>query len=137
MQITGITPSDFQLAVHKANIAYGGNLTAEITSVQSPTRFRARVVPVQSGAQTEAVGISAPGARKSWSGRRIKAACWHAYRDVMIEVFNINPDARIYTGMAKYKGREGFEANYPRTADQNIGSMVQPAYMPDLCECEK
>lgn len=137
MQITGITPDDFRLAVQKANVAYDGNLTAEIGSQQSATRFRARVVPVQSGASTMPAGISALGARKSWSGRRIKAACWHAYRDVLIEVFAINPDARVYTAMAKYKGVDSFNEQFPRTADQNIGSMASPAYMPDLCECEK
>lgn len=137
MQITGITPDQFVEAVRKASMSYGGNLTAEIGSIQSPTRFRARVVPVQSGASTEKAGISAPGARKSWSGRRIKAACWHAYRDAMIEVFAINSNARIYTALAKYRGIEGFEANYPQTADRNIGSVAAPAYMPELCECEK
>jgi hypothetical protein len=137
MQITGITPLQFADAVRKVSVSYGDNLDYEVTSQQSSTRFRARVIPVVSGATTCSPGVSAPGARKSWSGRRIKAACWHAYRDVMIEVFNINPSARIYTGMAKYKGIDGFNENYPRTADQNIGSMMSPAYMPDLCECEK
>lgn len=137
MQITGITPDQFVLATMQTALKYGDNLRAEIGSRQSPTRFRARVVTVQSGAATLPAGISAPGARKSWSGRRLNAACWHAYRDVMIAIFEANPDARIYTAMAKYKGIDGFNANYPQTADQNIGSMASPAYMPELCECEK
>lgn len=137
MQITGITPHQFLEAVRKVSARYGDNLDAEFGSQQSATRFRARVVPIVSGATTCAPGVSAPGARKSWSGRRIKAACWHAYRDVLIEVFAINPDARVYTAMAKYKGVDSFNEQFPRTADQNIGSMMSPAYMPELCECEK
>lgn len=64
------------------------------------------------------------------------AACWHAYRDVMLAVFAINPDARIYTGLAKYRGLAGFLDHFPATAGENIGSMVQPAYMPELCDCD-
>lgn len=134
MQITGITPAEFTEAVTKAGINYNGNLEAQITSVQSPTRFRARVVPKTS---SSAPKTPAPGARLSWSGRCVKAACWHAYRDAMYAVFAINPKARVATSMAVYKGIEGFEAQYPQTGDQNIGSMMQPAYMPDLCDCER
>lgn len=137
MQITGITPEQFSCAVAEAAKLYQGNMRAEFSSVQSNTRFRARIVPYQSGAAFLPVGVPAPGARLSWNGRRIKASCWHAYRDVMIEVFRINPKARIATGLAVYKGIEGFEANYPRTAYMNIGSMMSPAYMPDLCDCEQ
>lgn len=133
MQITGITPQQFTDAVAKASVKYDGNLTAEITSVQSANRFRARVIPKMS---SSAPKTPAPGARKSWNGRCLKAACWHAYRDAMYEVFAINPQARVYTAMATYKGIDGFESQYPATADQNIGSMMQPAYMPDLCNCE-
>lgn len=134
MQITGITPDQFIDAVAKAGVQYDDNLVAEITSVQSPTRFRARVVPRHS---SFAPKTPAPGARLSWQGRCVKAACWHAYRDAMYAIFAINPKARIQTSMATYKGLEGFEDIYPNTADQNIGSMMQPAYMPDLCDCEK
>lgn len=76
-----------------------------------------------------------PGARRSWSGRRMPVACWHAYRDVMAAVFAEHPDARIRTSMANYVGRAGFEDLYPGTAYINVGSQVSPAYMPDLCEC--
>lgn len=136
MQITGITPEQFSDAVAKTTGWYGNNLRAELGSVQSATRFRARVVAIESGAASLPAGESAPGARRSWTGRRMPAACWHAYRDVMYAIFAINPNARIATGMAVYRGLAGFESTYPATADQNIGSMMQPAYMPDLCDCD-
>lgn len=139
MQITGITPDQFtQIVARVGSRDYEHNLDPQITSVQSPTRFRARVVCYESGANLKHLnGMSAAGARKSWTGRRLTAACWHAYRDVMLGIFEVNPNARVYTAMAKYVGLDGFQANYPRTADQNIGSMMTPAYMPELCECEK
>lgn len=143
MQITGITPDQFQLAIDKANVNYQGNLRAEIGSQQSATRFRGRVILQSTGYQLygrKDTSLLAPGQRRSASAfsgqRRINAVCWHGYRDVLIELFNINPDARVYTAMAKYKGRDGFEANYPATGWHNIGSMAYPVTMPELCDCE-
>lgn len=139
MIITGISAQQFGEAVEKLSAAtYGDNLRVEVGRVYSGNRFAARVIPRDSGARMfgQKIKTSAPGARKSWSGRRINAACWHAYRDAILAVFDINPDARVYTTMAKYVGRDGFMDNYPRTADKNIGSLAQPAYMPELCDCE-
>jgi hypothetical protein len=45
----------------------------------------------------------------------------------------VNPNAVIRSGLAVYKGVDGFEETYPATAHQNIGSMFQPAYMPEQC----
>lgn len=76
------------------------------------------------------------GAKRSNTGRRIAACCWHAHRDVMIALFSENPDALLVTAMARYEGRSGFEALYPATGDVNTGSMAQPLYYADACECE-
>src|SRR5215207_5508272 len=136
MIITGISAEQFTNAIDKLSAStYGDNLRAEVGRVYSGNRFAARVIPKDSGARMfgQQIKTSAPGAHKSWSGRRINAACWHAYRDAILAVFNINPDARVYTSMAKYVGRDGFMSAYPQTADKNIGSMMQPAYMPELC----
>lgn len=76
------------------------------------------------------------GARRSWTGRRMPAACWHTWRDVLREVFERYPDAVANTSMARYEGLAGFERTYPQTANQNIGSMMQPAYMSELCDCD-
>lgn len=65
------------------------------------------------------------GVKRSWSGRRGPWACWHSYRDAMRAVLTEYPHATIKTGLATYKGLDGFEQTYPGTA----------AYMPDLCDC--
>lgn len=137
MQITGVSPEQFTQIVARVGAAkYQHNLAAEITSIQSPKRFRARIVPYESGAKFLPVGQPACGARLSWNGQRIKAACWHAFRDVLMQLFTEFPEARVYTSMAKYKGMDGFLANYPPTGHQNIGSMASPVTMPQLCDCE-
>jgi hypothetical protein len=76
-----------------------------------------------------------PGARTSWTGRHAHAVCWHAYRDVLAELFERFPKARVRTALAVYRGLEGFERDYPTTAYRNVGSQMQPAYMPELCDC--
>jgi hypothetical protein len=141
MQITGITKGQFEAAVAKAAAThYNDNLRPEFGTEYSTTRFRARVLPKQTGNQ---MGLAteelAPGQRRSANVmggmRRVNAVCWHAYRDVLIEVFNINPNAKVRTGMAKYLGRESFYELFPETGRVNIGSMMYPVTMPECCDC--
>lgn len=141
MIITGITSAEFEQAVVKAGtLFYNDNLRAEFGTHYSSRRFTARVLPKQTGAKLGLpVEELAPGQRRSanvMSGqRRVNAVCWHAYRDVLIEVFNINPDAKVRTAMAKYLGRESFYENFPETGRHNIGSMMYPVTMPECCDC--
>lgn len=140
MQITGITKGQFEAAVTKAGCLYNDNLRPEFGTEYSPRRFRARVMLKQTGYQ---MGLAteelAPGQRRSGNvlggQRRVNAVCWHAYRDVLVELFNIEPNAKVRTGMAKYLGKEGFYSNFPETARQNIGSMMYPVTMPECCDC--
>lgn len=74
-------------------------------------------------------------ARTSWTGRRTNAACWHAWRDAIRAILTEYPHAVVTTSQARYEGLEGFEDTYPGTAHNNIGSMMQPAFMPELCSC--
>lgn len=128
MEIIGVTLEEFRSAIATVTAEYGGNLVIhDDAKAISGRSCRGRVVVNDS---------RGPGARWSWSGRHGKWACWHAYRDVLTEIFDINPDARVRTSLAHYVGRDGFESSYPATAYKNIGSMFQPAYMPELCECD-
>lgn len=131
MEIKGVPLDDFRAIVdHVSRTMYGGNLIThkdakDLHGVRTP-RIRARVGVLSS---------RAPGARRSWTGRRMPAACWHAYRDVLAELFHRFPAAVVRTGMEKYDGAAGFLANYPQTGRRNIGSAFQPATMPELCDC--
>jgi hypothetical protein len=47
-----------------------------------------------------------------------------------------DPSAIVRTAMATYRGADGFLTEFPATADRDVGSMIAPAFMPELCECE-
>jgi hypothetical protein len=47
--------------------------------------------------------------------RRVSAVCWHGHRDFMLAVFAVNPDARIKTALADYRGADDFERKYRAT----------------------
>jgi len=128
MQISGVNRTTFESVVQRVSERnYNGNIAYAHTSDQSDTRFRGRIV---------AKASRGAGTRRSWSGRRGPWACWHVTRDVLTEFFNENPDAKVTTSMAKYIGKAGFLSEYPATAYINIGSMVSPAYMDELCDCD-
>lgn len=142
MQITGLSPAQFLDIVAKVSPQYGDNLRPEFGSQQSSTRFRARVVLESTGYQLYGKGKKlAPGQRYSGNAltgqRRINAVCWHAYRDVLMALFDQFPKARVATALAIYRGKDSFYDLFPATGDHNIGSMACPQYMPDLCECEE
>lgn len=56
--------------------------------------------------------------------RRVAAVCWHGHRDFLRALFDVNPDARVRTALADYRGREGFEREYLSTFGQGNGYHV-------------
>lgn len=48
-------------------------------------------------------------------GRRLYAACWHAHRDVMRELFDTWPRATLISALATYRGAEDFDVSYRGT----------------------
>lgn len=151
MQITGVSLNDFDKTVQDVSERlYKGNLVThqdskDLGGVRAP-RIRARVT-VKSIGYHEGLPVSEtlPGVRRSSSEfsrnangdlRRVHAACWHAYRDVLTELFERHPKAVVRTAMAKYEGAAGFEYAFPATGYTNIGSLVFPMYAREACDCE-
>lgn len=130
MQITGVHLNEFVTVVEEVSrLVYDHNVRVkDFTDLGGKQRPRIRV-------SLKAGNSHMPGARRSWSGRRMPVACWHVFRDVFNVCFESHPDAVIRTGMAVYNGRAGFLDAYPQTGKVNIGSQIQPAFMPELCEC--
>lgn len=134
MEIKGLEPYQFEQIVRDvSNIHYDGNVIVG-WGQWGPTmlggtgkRFRGRVI-VQSS--------RGKGARRSWSGRRMPAACWHVFRDVVRATLAAYPGATFRTAMAYYTAAN-FEATYPATGYTNIGSMMAPVTMPELCDCDR
>lgn len=122
MNISGVSADQFgDLVCAVSRREYDGNLipvdVVDLGGVRRP-RIRGRIAVRDSYAY---------GARTSASGRHGKWASWHAYRDVLAELFLLHPRALVVTGIARYDGRQGFEDNFPRTANTNKGSVMVPA----------
>jgi hypothetical protein len=75
------------------------------------------------------------GHRLSHSGRRLVSACFHVHYDVMKELFEQFPDARIVTCHADYRGKSDFEKKWSSVGYKNIGSIMQPMCFEEACEC--
>jgi hypothetical protein len=129
-----VTTSDVAYALGRCNVhsAYDGNL-----------RFK-RLEDTPRGVQfTIMVHASdKPGARRSYHGRRIAAACWHAHRDLLAALFDMCPDAIISTGARRNDGKRtvyvrqaGFFRDFPETGHVNIGSMFEVCEYQDACDC--
>jgi hypothetical protein len=67
--------------------------------------------------------------------RRVHAVCWHGHRDYMLAIFKREPEARIKTMWADYRGMDNFMDKYPQTAYQNVGSMMYPRRAYEICNC--
>jgi hypothetical protein len=80
---------------------------------------------------------SKPGGRRSNTGRKIAAACWHVHREFMRHLYDIAPEAVIQSALATYRGVQDFEETFEATGDGNIGSAFEPQAMRTACECEE
>jgi len=128
MIISGITRTELFAVVEKLNAPalYDGNIVVENCETKNVKGDRLSV-------KLGTADSKRHGSRRAWSGRHGKWLCWHGFRDVFRESFNVNPNAVIRTGKAVYRGSEDFEEVYPSTGHQNVGSMAEPAYMPEMC----
>lgn len=138
MEVKGITADQVRWAVEMVNARYDGQLELkpgnypnyeqirELNRARNRVSFTLKVKDVR----------NKPGARRGHE-RRINAACWHLNRDLYVELFKINPDAKITTALSTYDGWEDFLAKYPATGDKNIGSNFQPLYMAQACNCHE
>lgn len=146
MQFRKVTVAQLEAAIQQANQDHGYSLELSFTSGRDGN-FRARIVPtsareIVNGRDT---GELAPGARYSpnpfaENPRRVKAACWHAFRDVLSALFEMAPDAIVRSGLGRegaivYNGKAEFEATYPATRYRNVGSEMYPQQFGSLCAC--
>lgn len=127
MIVSGVTAQDIRDVVAKLNATdYDGNVVIERldTLNQKGTRHTLKLGTADSRKH---------GSRRAGSGRHGKWLCWHGFRDVVRAIMAVNPDAKVRSAAAVYNGSVGFERVYPSTAERNVGSWVEPAYMPDMC----
>lgn len=133
MRILRVSEHDIRHAVALANLHYEGNLEVDnlepITQDGKSFQVKLRV----KSSRGAGAHHSAP---NGWrDGRRTVALCWHAYRDVLTELFSLKPDAKVRTAMARYDGMTGFIDRYPETYFAQAGSVMYPSTYGTLCEC--
>lgn len=64
------------------------------------------------------------------SQKRSTSACWHVHGDFFDTLWDISPDAIIYSNGVKMTGK------YDNWQDRNIGSQMFPVYFSESCECK-
>jgi hypothetical protein len=67
--------------------------------------------------------------------RRVHAVCWHGFRDFFRACFAVEPEARFYTALDKWKGSADFEARYRESGCRNIGVPIAPVFAAEACRC--
>ena len=80
-------------------------------------------------------------ARRSGSGRRLKATCYHGFRDFHLALWRQGAKSITTVGphgaRITYKNVEQFRNDLQAFAIKNVGTMIEPAFMIKLCECDE
>jgi len=120
----------------------GFHYTARIPLGEQVEVWSTRLVPDAASKRKKADDLYPAGVlvRSTFSGkgtgrRRAYAACYHAHGHFMRALFDMNPNGRIVTEVARYNGMEGFNENAPVVGYMNRGSSAQPEQYRELCDC--
>lgn len=136
MKATHCSQADLDKALETVNQKYDNNIRFNPDS-DGPTRFTLRAKLKAERRSNKGCALSThymmslyPGSifgeqKKRYTG----AACWHVHGDFFDALFEVNPNAVVYSRgnrIDKYYGNwENFE----------IGSRMYPVYASDCCEC--
>jgi hypothetical protein len=168
MEIRGLTLEQIQQAIQEVNhlyYGYNGNIT--LGNALGYGYVDAESLNNRGDAFKVGLGVESsrrPGARVSpemyfygsdtRKPRRVASPCWHANRDFIRAIFEINPDARIRTALTntddfaawseylgygrkrQYTGSEHFEDLYQYT-DKNIGNSFSHVAHSEACNCDE
>lgn len=72
-------------------------------------------------------------ARRAASGRRLKALCYHGWRDLVLKLFEMGA-TRVQSTMGDWRTPDEFRWQLPDLYSVNAGSMMQPRAFGQLCE---
>ena len=107
---------------------FQGNITIK-TEPEKVQRDGRLVVHVRLGVKSS----SGPGGRRSREGRKIAAACWHAYGEFFDALAAADPECEIQ--VSNLNDRKWLLAEDHGWQDSNIGSMYCPLRHSEACEC--
>jgi hypothetical protein len=107
MQVSGLSLSQFRACTYYISaVKYGSNIIVHPDAHERPAKADGTA---NCTARLTVTSSDGAGARVTTRGQRGPYACWHAYRDVLAEVFTRYPDAVIRAGFhwrAVYRGRD-------------------------------
>jgi len=121
MIASGLTEKQLYQAIKAVNKKYNGNVCFNRYPEKVGKRFRFTL------RVKDSIG---KGAKRGFTGRKTIHACWHVHGDYFEECFKLNPEAVIMAGSKAITINEG------NWQDRNIGSIMQPLYYSEACECE-
>lgn len=125
MKATKCTKEHLEMALAAINKKYAGNIKFNSNS-DLPKRFTLRVKGAGLGSAYSPAYVRG----SSWAKkRRTGSACWHAHGDFFDALFAISPDAIVYSLGNKITKDGG------NWQDFNCGSIMNPAYASECCEC--
>lgn len=124
MKAKNTNPQQMEQALAKVNERYQGNIAFE--------RFDPNCKSVVFTLKVKS--SRNPGTRRSFQGRRMAKACWHAHGHFFEALLAINPQAVIIS-----KGGPGSKVDKDsgNWSDCNIGSQMQPLMFSQACDCNE
>lgn len=126
MIISNISIDQLNKALELTNKEFDNNAIYNRFQQLSKSRFRVTL---------KVKDLHKPGSRLGFSltskgnHRHIPSACWHLYGRFIDIIFELEPKARVQAN-----GNVFYSYNW-EWIDRNIGSMMNPFYYSEACEC--
>lgn len=120
---TTLNKIDLDRALELVNEHYDGNIEYKDVNELNGRKW-------QTNFTLKAKDSRGKGGRINHTGRRVgNAACWHVHGHLFTAIFSIDPMAEVMSGGRKITALEG------NWEDRNIGSLFQPMYYSEACDC--
>lgn len=124
--ITNAKIETLEKALREVNKRFKGNVAFNRIPESIGKKFRFTLKVKYSQAPGHRLGFHRTSTGKQ---RRLASACWHVHGYFFEEVFKIEPEAFIQAGDKRITAYTG------NWEDRNIGSIMNPMYFSEACEC--
>ena len=124
MKATHCTLQELNQALEAVNEKYGDNVIWNREPSSGSLHFTLRV----KDSHGKGARLGFPSC-DTGNQRHLVNACWHVHGEFFDALFAINPDAIIRSNGQK------ITAEYGNWQDRDIGSLMQPLYFSEACEC--
>ena len=122
------TVNDLHRALEIVNAKYAKNVEYKKINVLNNKSTRWQVT-LKVKDSYKAGGRLGHARNKDGNRRHINAACWHVHGDLFDAILSIAPDTIIHAGKIK------IDKNGGNWQDRDIGSIIEPWYFSEACEC--